>query len=148
MVSQSYQYEPLKLKPSARGMFWPTVFLGAISFGLAFGSETLAPEIYEIALWAAASAAGLFWLLPLVSYLAASLSIYSNRIIYRSGFLGLRVRELDLTELSSIKIQRAGFLAGKQISILTIDGAEFLIRGYARTKLLAAEIENLARASF
>lgn len=147
-MPQTNQLLNLKLKPSASKMFWPTVLLGATSFGLAFGAETLAPELYEIALWAAVAIVSLFWLLPLLSFLAASLRIHDNRIIYRFGFLGLRVRQLDLSELSSIEIQNAGFLAGKQISILTVDGTEFLIRGYARTKLLAAEIENLARASF
>lgn len=147
-MSQTTQYQTLKLKPSARRMFWPTLLLAATSFGLAFGAETLAPELYEIALWSGAALGGMFWLLPLLSFLAASLRIDANRIVYRYGFLGLRVRELDLAELSSIEIQKAGFLAGKQISILKVDGTEFLIRGYARAKLLAAEIENLARASF
>lgn len=147
-MPQTIQFQNLKLKPSARRMFWPTLLLGVTSFGLAFGAESLAPELYEISLWAGVGLVALFWLLPLLSFFAASLTIDANRIVYRYGFLGLRVRQLDLSELSSIEIQKAGFLAGKQISILTLDGTEFLIRGYARTKLLAAEIENLARASF
>jgi hypothetical protein len=52
-----------------------------------------------------------------------------------------------LADLSSIEIQKSGALAGKVISILSVDGTEFRVEGYARTKLLAAEIEALAKVA-
>ena len=48
---------------------------------------------------------------------------------------------LNLSELSSIAVQRQKPLRGKAISLLKIDGQEITVRGYSRTKLLAATIE-------
>lgn len=144
-MSQSSYHLGLKLKPSAWRMFWPTLILAATSFGVAFSAELLDPTLYEIALWSAVVVVGLFWLLPLLSFLAASLRLDSNSLSIRSGFLGLRKQVLPLAELSSIEIQKGGVFSGKRISIFSVDGSEVLIRGYARTKLLAAEIEALAK---
>lgn len=128
-------------------MFWPTLLLACASFGVAFTAELLDPTLYEIALWSAVAVVGLFWLIPLLSFLAASLSLDGNSLSIRSGFLGLRKRVLPLAELSSIEIQKGAVFSGKRISIFTVDGSEILIRGYARTKLLAAEIEALAKTA-
>jgi hypothetical protein len=137
----------LRLKPRASKMYLPTVLLLAVSFTLAFVAEQFSPADYELALLAGAAAVGLFWALPLLSYLLSFLELTNLRLTTRSGFLGLRKRQLLLSELSSLEIQRPRALAGKVISILTVHGEEFVVRGYARTKLLAAEIEALARVA-
>lgn len=144
-MTQTPSFPALRLSPSSWRMFWPTVTLAAISFGLAFSVELVDPATYELALWVGAALAGLFWLLPYLNFLAASIRLDGNRLTIRSGFLGLRKQALDLMELSSIEVQSGRVFSGKQISILTIDGSELVIKGYARTKLLALEIEALAR---
>jgi hypothetical protein len=87
-----------------------------------------------------------FWVFPLLSYLGSYLELTNQRLVYRFGFLGFRKRQLMLSELSSLELQKDG-LAGKTISILSVDGSELFIRGYARPKHLAAEIEALAKAT-
>ena len=89
----------------------------------------------------------LFWLIPLLSYLASYLELTSERLIFRSGFLGFRKRQLLLSELSSIEIQKEGRLGRQVISILSVDGTEYRIGGYAKNKHLAAEIEAWAKAA-
>ncbi|CAB4637338.1 unannotated protein [freshwater metagenome] len=89
----------------------------------------------------------LFWFFPLLSYLACYLELTSARLVYRFGFLGLRKRQLPLSELSSIEIQKESALGGQVISILSVDGREFRVGGYAKTKHLAAEIEAWAKVA-
>jgi hypothetical protein len=83
----------------------------------------------------------LFWLLPLLNWLASSLVVTDQRVINRSGLFGLRRKVLNFSELSSIALQRPKPLRGKVISLLKVDGQEITISGYSRTKLLAATIE-------
>jgi hypothetical protein len=61
--------------------------------------------------------------------------------------LGIRKRKLLLSELSSIEIQKEGRLGRQVISILSVDGTEFRVDGYAKSKHLAAEIEAFAKAA-
>jgi hypothetical protein len=98
-------------------------------------------------LWVAAAATLLFWLLPLLNWLAASLVVTDQRVIHRSGFFGLRKKVLPLTELSSIAVGRPKPLRGKVISMLKVDGQEITVSGYSRSKLLAAAIEAEASKS-
>jgi hypothetical protein len=146
-VSFSNEVLIVRLKPKARTLLLPTVLLAAVSFGLAFVADQFSEADYQIALTSGAVAVGLFWALPVASYLLSYLKLTDQQLTIRSGFLGLRKRQLSLSELSSIEIQRPKPLAGKVISILTVHGDEFQVRGYARTKLLAAEIEALARVA-
>jgi hypothetical protein len=134
----------VKLKPRASRLFIPTVLLAAISFALAYFADQLSPSNYNLALIAGAVVAGGFWAIPLLSHFLQYLELTNQFLIYRFGFLGLRKRTLRLSELSSIEIQRQKGFSGKAISIYSVSGEEILIRGYARTKLLAAEIEAWA----
>jgi membrane protein implicated in regulation of membrane protease activity len=104
-------------------------------------SELLAPDLYQIVFWSAIVVSALFWLLPLLNWLASSLVVTDQRVINRSGLFGLRRRTLNLSELSSIALQRPKPLRGKVISLLKVDGPEITISGYSRSKLLAATIE-------
>lgn len=146
-MNNSSEYLVLRLKPKASKLFFPTLILGVASFALAFVVDQFSPADYNIALIVAAAVVTVFWLFPLLGYLAASLKLTNERLIYRFGFLGLRRKKLVLSELSSIEIQTEGRLGRKIISILSVDGSEIRIGGYARTKLLAAEIEALAKAT-
>ena len=145
-MTDSVEISVVRLKPRASRLFLPTVTLLLTSFALAFVAEQFSPLDYEIALMAGALVVVLFWVFPMLSYLASYLELTDQRIIYRSGFLGFRKRQLPFSELSSIELQKDG-LGAKAISILSVDGNELVIRGYARPKYLAAEIEALAKAT-
>ena len=141
------EYTVLRLKPKARRLFIPTLILAAVSFALAFVVEQISPIDYSYALIAGGVIVVLFWFFPLLSYLGSYLELTSARLVYRFGFLGLRKRQLELSELSSIEIQKEGSLGGQVISILSVDGEEFRVGGYAKTKHLAAEIEAWAKVA-
>jgi hypothetical protein len=141
------EYTVLRLKPKARRLFVPTLVLAAVSFALAFVVEQISAIDYNYALIAGGVIVVLFWFFPLLSYLACYLELTSARLVYRFGFLGLRKRQLQLSELSSIEIQKESALGGQVISILSVDGREFRIGGYAKTKHLAAEIEAWAKVA-
>ena len=141
------EYSVLRLKPKARRLFVPTLVLAVVSFALAFVAEQFSPIDYYYALIAGGVILVLFWFFPLLSYLACYLELTSARLVYRFGFLGLRKRQLQLSELSSIEIQKESALGGQVISILSVDGREFRVGGYAKTKHLAAEIEAWAKVA-
>jgi hypothetical protein len=141
------EYTVLRLKPKARRLFVPTLVLAAVSFALAFVVEQISVIDYNYALIAGGVIVVLFWFFPLLNYLACYLELTSARLVYRFGFLGLRKRQLQLSELSSIEIQKESALGGQVISILSVDGSEFRIGGYAKTKHLAAEIEAWAKVA-
>jgi hypothetical protein len=141
------EYTVLRLKPKARRLFVPTLVLAAVSFALAFVVEQISAIDYNYALIAGGVIVVLFWFFPLLNYLACYLELTSARLVYRFGFLGLRKRQLQLSELSSIEIQKESALGGQVISILSVDGSEFRIGGYAKTKHLAAEIEAWAKVT-
>ena len=146
-MTTNSEYLVFRLKPKARRLFTPTLVLAAVSFSLAFIVEQISATDYNYALIAGATIVVLFWVFPLLSYLASYLELTSTRLVYRFGFLGLRKRKLLLSELSSIEIQKEGRLGRQVISILTVDGNEFRVGGYAKNKHLAAEIEAWAKAA-
>ena len=146
-MRNSSEISVLRLKPRASKLFLPTVSLALVSFALAFVADQFSPPDYEIALMAGTLVAILFWAVPLLNYLGSYLELTSERIIHRFGFLGFRKRQLPLQELSSLELQKPGRLGGPEISILSVDGSELVIRGYAKAKYLAAEIEALAKAT-
>ncbi|CAB4624176.1 unannotated protein [freshwater metagenome] len=137
----------VRLKPAARKLFVPTLVLAAVCFALAFLADQFSSADYEIALMAGALVVVLFWVFPLLSYLGSYLELTTKTLTYRFGFLGFRKKQLALAELSSLEIQKPSGLRAKVISILSVDGSELVVRGYSRTKLLAAEIEALAKAT-
>jgi hypothetical protein len=138
---QNSETKLVRLRPRAATLFLPTLILAASLFSLMYFSELLAPELYQIVFWVAISVSALFWLFPLLNWLMASLVVTDQRLIHRSGFFGLRKKTLNLSELSSITVQRPKLLRGKVISLVKVDGQELSVSGYSRTKLLAATIE-------
>jgi len=138
---QNSEIKLIRLRPRATNLFLPTLVLAASLFSLMYFSELLAPELYQIVFWAAISVSALLWLVPLLNWLAASLTVTDQRLIHRSGLIGLRKKTLNLSEISSIAVQRPKPLRGKVISLVKVDGQELSVSGYSRTKLLAATIE-------
>lgn len=146
-MTTNSEYLVFRLKPKARRLFTPTLVLAVVSFALAFIVEQISATDYNYAVIAGATIVILFWAFPMLSYLASYLELTSTRLVYRFGFLGLRKRKLLLSELSSIEIQKEGRLGRQVISILSVDGNEFRVGGYAKNKHLAAEIEAWAKAA-
>jgi uncharacterized membrane protein YdbT with pleckstrin-like domain len=140
-VTETFETKLVRLRPRAAALLFPTLVLAASSFSLIYFFELVAPDLYQIVLWAAIAAVSLFWFLPLLNWLAASLVITDQRIIHRSGLFGLRKKVLNLSELSSIAVQRPKPLRAKAISLVKVDGQVITVSGYSRPKQLAAAIE-------
>ena len=140
-MTETFETKLVRLRPRAAALLFPTLVLAASSFSVIYFFELVAPDLYQIVLWAAIAAVSLFWFLPLLNWLAASLVITDQRIIYRSGLFGLRKKVLNLSELSSIAVQRPKPLRAKAISLVKVDGQVITVSGYSRPKQLAAAIE-------
>jgi len=131
----------VRLRPRAAVLLFPTLVLAASSFSVVYFSEMISPDLYQIVLWVIIAAVSLFWLVPLLNWLAASLVITDQRLIHRSGLFGFRKKVLNLSELSSIAVQRPKPLRAKAISLVRVDGQVITVSGYSRPKQLAAAIE-------
>lgn len=140
-MTQAFETKLVRLRPSAAILFLPTLVLGASCFSVMYFSELIAPDLYQIVLWVALAVVSLFWLIPLLSWLASSLVVTDKKLVYRSGLFGLRKKVLYFAELSSIAVQRPKPLRAKVISLLKVDGQEITLSGYSRNKQLAAAIE-------
>jgi uncharacterized membrane protein YdbT with pleckstrin-like domain len=140
-VTETFETKLVRLRPRAAVLLFPTLVLAASSFSVIYFFELVAPDLYQIVLWAAIAAVSLFWLLPLLNWLAGSLLITDQRLIHRSGLFGLRKKVLNLSELSSIAVQRPKPLRAKAISLVKVDGQVITVSGYSRPKQLAAAIE-------
>jgi hypothetical protein len=140
-MNQNFETKLVRLRPRAANLFVPTLVLAASLFSLMYFSELVSADLYQIVFWSAIVVAALFWLLPLLNWLASSLVVTDQRVINRSGLFGLRRKVLHFSELSSIALQRPNLIRGKVISLLKVDGQEITISGYSRSKLLAATIE-------
>ena len=140
-MTETFETKLVRLRPRAAVLLFPTLVLAASSFSVVYFSEMISPDLYQIVLWVIIAAVSLFWLVPLLNWLAASLVITDQRLIHRSGLFGLRKKVLNLSELSSIAVQRPKPLRAKAISLVRVDGQVITVSGYSRPKQLAAAIE-------
>jgi uncharacterized membrane protein YdbT with pleckstrin-like domain len=140
-VTETSETKLVRLRPRAALLLFPTLVLAASSFSVIFFFELVSPDLYQIGLWVVIAAVSLFWLLPLLNWLAASLLITDQRLIHRSGLFGLRKKVVNLSELSSISVQRPKPLRAKAISLVKVDGQVITVSGYSRPKQLVAAIE-------
>jgi hypothetical protein len=140
-MTQTFETKLVRLRPRAAVLLLPTLVLAASCFSVMYFSELIAPDVYQIVLWLAIATVSVFWLLPMLNWLASSLVVTDQKLVYRSGLFGLRKKVLYFAELSSIAVQRPKPLRAKVISLLKVDGQEITLSGYSRTKQLAAAIE-------
>lgn len=140
-MTETSETKLVRLRPRAAALLFPTLVLAASSFSVIYFSEMISPDLYQIVLWVIIAAVSLFWLVPLLNWLAASLVITDQRLIHRSGLFGLRKKVLNLSELSSIAVQRPKPLRAKAISLVKVDGQVITVSGYSRPKQIAAAIE-------
>ena len=98
-----------RLRPHGRALFWPTVALVAIVGAAAYFFGRFAETWENLALLgAAALAALLLFLVPLVRWLSNNYTITTRRIILRSGFV-VRVRlELMHSRGYDVTVRKTG----------------------------------------
>ena len=140
-MTESFETKLVRLRPRAAVLLFPTLVLAASCFSVIYFSEMISTDLYQIVLWVIVAAVSLFWLVPLLNWLAASLVITDQRLIHSSGLFGLRKKVLNLSALSSIAVQRPKPLRAKAISLVKVDGQVITVSGYSRPKQLAAAIE-------
>jgi uncharacterized membrane protein YdbT with pleckstrin-like domain len=77
-----------RLRPHARALFWPSIFLIAVAGATAYFSSVLRQPGQRTAVLAAGAVlAVLLWLLPLLTWLAHRITITTRRLSIRSGLL-------------------------------------------------------------
>ena len=135
----------VRMKPAVRKILFPTLVLAVTVFGLAFFAEKIETEYLSTVFIVAAVFVTVFWFFPLMSYLLGYLELTSKKIVLRSGFLGLRKRTLNLTELASLEIIRLKAMRPKVLLIHRVDESSLKIAGYSKLKFVATEIERLAK---
>ncbi len=129
-----------RLRPRGSRLFLPSVFLFLAAFALSFFSISFTESWQQITLWSICGAvAFFFWLLPVLRFFSTYLEITSTRVKYRSGLMGQNRWEVSLSQIKDVQISR-----GRSISLI-IEGQEpFSIRGIAKHKTVAVEIDRLA----
>jgi uncharacterized membrane protein YdbT with pleckstrin-like domain len=84
-----------RLRPHARALFWPSVFLIVLTGGGAYLASVVREPWQETAALAGSAALiVLLWLLPLLSWLAHRYTITTRRLVIRSGLLVRRRQEI------------------------------------------------------
>ena len=141
------EFSYFRIRPKASRLLWPTLILTVLVFALTFFAPQIPVDFRDVIYIAALTVAVLFWAIPVLNHVFGYLELTNRRLILRSGFLGLRKRQVAMTDISSIEIQKAGAFGGKVISLWLSDESELLISGYARCKLIASEIERVAKAA-
>jgi len=82
-----------RLRPNARALFWPSIFLFATCAAVGYFAGSV-DEVWErVLLWSAAAASFLLlFLLPFAAWLSKRYTITTRRLVIRHGFF-VRVRQ-------------------------------------------------------
>lgn len=131
-----------RIRPRGSKLFFPSVFLFAACFALAFFSGRLTEQWqYTVLYIVAGSVTFFFWFIPLMRFMSTFLEVTTTRVLYRSGLLGQKRREVSLTQIKDVQLTK-----GRSISIV-VDGQEpLVITGIPKHKMVAVEIDRLAAA--
>lgn len=131
-----------RIRPRGSKLFFPSVALFAACFALAFFGGRLAEQWqYNLLYIVAGSVTFFFWFIPLLRFMSTFLEVTTTRVLYRSGLLGQKRREVSLTQIKDVQLTK-----GRSISIV-VDGQEpLVITGIPKHKMVAVEIDRLAAA--
>lgn len=131
-----------RIRPRGSKLFFPNLFLFGACFALAFFGGRLAEQWqYTVLYIVCGSAVFFFWFIPLLRFMSTFLDVTTTRVLYRSGLLGQKRREVSLTQIKDVQLTK-----GRTISIV-IDGQEpLVIAGIPKHKMIAVEIDRLAAA--
>ena len=84
-----------RLRPHARALFWPSLFLIGLCGGTTYFATVVPEPWQETAVLASGAAlAVLFWLVPLLSWLGQRYTITTRRLVIRSGLVVRRRQEI------------------------------------------------------
>ena len=123
-------------------MFFPNLFLFASCFTLAFFGGRLTEQWqYTVLYIIAGSVAFFFWFIPLLRFMSTFLEVTTTRVLYRSGLLGQKRREVSLTQIKDVQLTK-----GRTISIVVEGQEPLVIAGIPKHKMIAVEIDRLAAA--
>jgi hypothetical protein len=113
--------------------------LAAASFVVSFYSGRLPEQWMNITLYSVAGAvAFLFWLIPVLRYLSAYVDIFTTRVLYRSGLMGQRRVEANLSQVTDVQ------LGDRRKIQLTVAGGEIIeLPALPKAKKLVTEIQAL-----
>ena len=131
-----------RIRPRGSKLFFPNLFLFAACFALAFFGGRLAEQWqYTVLYIVCGSAVFFFWFIPLLRFMSTFLEVTTTRVLYRSGLLGQKRREVSLTQIKDVQLTKR-----RTISIV-VDGQEpLVIAGIPKHKMIAVEIDRLAAA--
>lgn len=106
-----------------------------------FTGRLTEPWQYNVLWIVCGSVVFFFWFIPLLRFMSTFLEVTTTRVLYRSGLLGQKRREVSLTQIKDVQLTK-----GRTISIV-IDGQEpLVIAGIPKHKTVAVEIDRLAAA--
>ena len=131
-----------RIRPRGSKLFFPNLFLFLACFAMAFFGGRLTEHWQYLVLWITCGSVAFFlWLLPLLRFMSTFLEVTTTRVLYRSGLLGQKRREVSLAQIKDVQLTR-----GRTISIV-IDGQEpIVVPGIPKHKTVAVEIDRLAAA--
>lgn len=131
-----------RLRPRGSKLFLPNLFLFVACFAMAFFGGRLTEQWQYTVLWiVSGSLVFFFWLIPLLRFMSTFLEVTTTRVLYRSGLMGQKRREVSLAHIKDVQLAK-----GRTISIV-IDGQEpLVIPGIPKHKTVAVEIDRLAAA--
>ena len=131
-----------RIRPRGSKLFFPSVFLFAACFALAFFSGRLSEQWqYSVLYIVAGSVTFFFWFIPLLRFMSTFLEVTTTRVLYRSGLLGQKRREVSLTQIKDVQLTK-----GRSISIVVEGQEPLVITGIPKHKMVAVEIDRLAAA--
>lgn len=97
------------LRPHARTLFWPTVLLLVVAGVLGFLSGTFREQWQNIVLLCVAGVIALVgWFAPLLRWASCNYTITTRRVVVSSGILGRSRREVLLSRISDVTVERRG----------------------------------------
>ena len=140
-----------RVRPHARALVLPSFALVAASGAGSFGAFTF-DELWQrlAALLGAVVAIGVFWMLPLLSWLSTQYLITTRRLVLRRGLLVRTRKEVLLSRGHDVTVRRSGlqslFGSGDVLVNTGLD-RPILMRDVPRADLVADAVSDLMEAS-
>lgn len=128
-----------RIRPRALRLFLPFLVLAIACFGVSFYSGRLPEQWMNITLYSVAGALAFFlWLIPVLRYLSSYVDLFTTRVLYRSGLMGQRRSEVNLSQVLDVRVGD-----GRRIQLTLTAGEIVELPALPKAKKLAAEIQAL-----
>ena len=140
-MSFQSEFRLIRMRPRVTALGWPTLILTGCAFALgALGNRLPEAWMLNALLAAVGSIALIFWMFPLIRYVATYLEITSTRLIVRRGVFGQHSFEVNLGDVSGVSLAGRG-----RITIKTQSGEEHTVGPISRAKFIASELAKLTK---